>query len=67
MPSEGLSLDMDHERTSVMGYRTLFEGSGIYHSNTGLQITHDMYINGYFMLLFDLPLIGGVGGSYVTP
>jgi len=31
-----------------------FEGRGIHHSNTGLQITHDMYINGYFMLLFDL-------------
>jgi hypothetical protein len=53
VPSEGLSLDMDHEKTSVMGYRTLFEGSGIHHSNTGLQITHDMYINGFFMLLFD--------------
>jgi hypothetical protein len=45
---------MDHEKTSVMGYRTLFEGSGIHHSNSGLQITHDMYISGYFMLLFDL-------------
>jgi hypothetical protein len=33
---------------------TLFEGSGIHNSNTGLQITHDMYIAGYFMLLFDL-------------
>ena len=53
VPSEGISLDMDHEKTSVMGYRTLLEGSGIHHSNTGLQITH-MYINGYFMLLFDL-------------
>ena len=53
MPSEGLTLDMDHEKTSVMVYRTLFEGSGIHHSNTGLQITH-MYINGFFMLLFDL-------------
>ena len=42
VPCEGLSLDMDHEKTSVMGYRTLFEGSGIHHSNTGLQITHDM-------------------------
>ena len=39
---------------SVMGYRTLYEGFGIYHSNTGLLITHDMYINGYLMLLFDL-------------
>jgi len=45
---------MDHEKTSVMGYRTLFEGSGIHHSNSGLQITHDMYIKGFFMLLFDL-------------
>ena len=45
---------MDHEKTSVMGYMTLFEGSGIHHSNSGLQITHDMYIAGFFMLLFDL-------------
>ena len=54
IPSEGLSLGMDHEKTSVMGYRTLFEGSGIHHSNAGLQITHDMYIAGYFILLFDI-------------
>jgi len=54
VPTEGLSLGMDHEKTSVMGYRTLFEGSGIHHSNWGLQITHDMYISGYFLLLFDL-------------
>ena len=47
-------MGMDHEKTYVMVYRTLFEGSGIHHSNSGLQITHDMYINGYFMLLFDL-------------
>ena len=53
-PAQGLSLGMDHEKASVMGYRTLFEASGIHHSNAGLQITHDMYINGYFMLLFDL-------------
>jgi hypothetical protein len=26
IPSEGLSLGMDHEKTSVMGFRTLFEG-----------------------------------------
>ena len=42
------------KNTSVMGYRTLFESFGTHHSNSGLQITHDMYINGYFMLLFDL-------------
>jgi len=54
VPNEGLSLGMDYEKTSVMGYRTLSEAYGIHHSNTGLQITHDMYINSYFMLLFDL-------------
>jgi hypothetical protein len=37
-----------------MGNRTLFEGSGIHHSNTGLQITPAVYINGYFMLVYDL-------------
>jgi len=33
-----------------MGYRKLFEECGIRHSNSGLQIIHDMYINGYFDL-----------------
>jgi len=28
-PSEVLSLGMDHEKTSVMGYRKFFEESGI--------------------------------------
>jgi len=51
---EGLTLGMDHEILSVMGYRTLFEESGIHNSNTGLQITHDIYINGYLILLFHL-------------
>ena len=50
---------MDHEKTSVMGYRTLFEGAGFHHSNSGLKITHDMHINGYFMVLFDLYQTGG--------
>jgi hypothetical protein len=54
IPSESLSLDTGHEKSTVMGYKTLFEGSGIHHSNSGLQITHDMYISGYFMLLYDL-------------
>jgi hypothetical protein len=43
-----------HEKTRVLGYRTLFEGPDIHHSNTGLQITRDMFITGYFVLLFDL-------------
>ena len=54
IPSGGLYLKTDNEKTSVMACRTLFEGSGIRHSNAGLQITHAMYVNGYFMLLFDL-------------
>ena len=46
VPSKGLTVDMDHGKKSVMGYRTLFEGSSIHHSKNCLQITHDMYING---------------------
>jgi len=51
---EGFTLGMDHEKASVLAYRTFFEGSGIHHSSASHQITHDMYIAGYFMLLFDL-------------
>jgi len=68
VPPEGLSLDMSREKTAVMEYRTLFEGSGIHHSNTGLQITPVKYINGYFMLVFDLrPNLAGSGGTYKIP
>jgi len=49
-----------------MGYRTPLEGPGILHSNTGLQITHDMYINGYFMLLFDLSPDRGVTEAHTS-
>jgi hypothetical protein len=52
--NEGLTTDIGHEKTSVMAYNTLFNSSGIHQSDTGPQITHDMFINGYFMLLFDL-------------
>jgi hypothetical protein len=55
VPSEGaITLDMDHEKTSVIDYRTLFTGSGIHHPSAGLLITHDIYIAGYFMLFFDI-------------
>jgi hypothetical protein len=37
-----------------MACRTPFTGSGIHHSNVSHQISHDMYINGFFVLLFDL-------------
>jgi len=51
-PNKGLSLGVDHEKTSVMGYRTLFEVSDINHSNAGHQIRHDIFINIYFVLLY---------------
>ena len=47
-------MNMGHEKTTVLVYNTLFEGSGIRHSNAELQGTHDMFKAGYFMLLFDL-------------
>ena len=46
-----VSLNMGHEKKSVKGHATLFEGIGIHHSNSGLQITHDMYINGFCMIV----------------
>jgi hypothetical protein len=54
IPSEGLHIETGREKTTVMGYRTLFEASGIRHSNAGLQIMHHMFIAGYYMLLFSL-------------
>jgi len=47
-------MNTGHEKTTIMGYGTIFEGSGVHHSDTGLQITHDMFIDGCFMFLFDL-------------
>jgi len=55
-----------HEKASVMGYRTLLEASGIHHSNSGLQITHDMYINGYYMLCFDLTPDGSASEGHTS-
>ena len=47
IPNEGLSMNIGHEKTSVLTYNTLFEGSWIHHSNAGLQLTHDVFIAGY--------------------
>jgi len=41
-PSEGPSLGIDQEKISVMGYRKMFEGSAIRHSNSEHKITHDI-------------------------
>ena len=54
IPSEGLPLYMSHEKTWVLDYNILFDGSGIRHSNVGLQVTHRLFMARYFMLLFDL-------------
>jgi len=63
-PNEGLTLGMDHEKTSVMGYTTLFEASSVLHLNTGQLKAHDMYINGYFMLLFNLTFDRGASQGH---
>jgi hypothetical protein len=54
IPSGDLTMDTGNEKTSVMAYRTMFVGSDIHYSNSGLQITHDDYIKVFFMLLFDM-------------
>jgi len=61
IPGESLYLDTGNEKTTVMGYESLFERSGIHHSNSGLPITHDVYIKGYFMLFFDLTPMAASG------
>ena len=65
LPSEGLTLDMYNEKY-VIGYRALFQGSDIHHSNSGLRITHDMYIDGYFMLLLNLTPDGCLSESHTS-
>ena len=67
VPRDGLSIDMDHEKTSVMGYRTLFGGCGIHHSNKGLQITQTYTSMASSCFSLSCLLIGGVGAAYVTP
>jgi len=54
IPSKRLSLNMRDEKTSVEGHAKRFEGIGIHHSNSGLQITHDMYTNGFSRIVYDL-------------
>ena len=66
VPSGGLSLNTSHEKSTTLAYQTLFNGSGIHHSNSGLQITHDLFINGYFMLVFDLTPDGSASDGHVS-
>jgi hypothetical protein len=55
IPTESLTVDPSHEKTTTLAYKTLYESFDIHHSNSELQIIHDMYINGHFKFLFDLP------------
>jgi len=57
---------MGHEKTSFMGYRKLCNASVIHHSNSGTQVTHDRYMNGYFMLLFDLAPDRGASNGHIS-
>ena len=66
IPSGGLHLNTDKEKTSVMAYRTLFEESGIRHSNAGLQISHAMYVNGYFMVHYGLTPDHGASDGHTS-
>ena len=66
IPSGGMHLNTDHEKTSFVAHGTLFEASGIHHVNVGLQITHYIYVTGYFKLLFDLTPIRGVSEGYTS-
>ena len=66
IPTGGLHLDTAREKGSVMAYRTFFDGSGIGHSNSGLQISHASFVNGYFMLFFDLTPDQGTSESHTS-
>ena len=64
IPSGGLHLNADNEKGSVMAYRTHIDGTGVRHSNAGLQISHTMYVNGYVMLFFNLTPDHGVSEGH---
>jgi hypothetical protein len=56
-----------YEKTTTLTYKTIFEGVGIHHSNAELQITHDMYINWYFMFLCDLKPYLAASEGHTSP
>jgi len=58
---------MSHEKTSVKGYAELFEGTGIHHSNSGLQISQNVYKRFLRDRVRSYARSGSVGRSHVTP
>ena len=57
---------MVHQKTSIVAYNTLFGGSGIRYSIAELQVTHHMFIAGYFMVLFDLTLVRAASEGHIS-
>jgi hypothetical protein len=47
-------MNIAQEKTSVLAFKTLFHESDIRYSNAELLLTRDMFVAGYFILLFDL-------------
>jgi hypothetical protein len=66
IPSETPIVDPSHEKTTTVAYKTLFEGTGIHHSNAGLQITHT-FVNEYFMLLYGLTPDQAASEGHTSP
>jgi hypothetical protein len=65
--SEGLLLDMGHVKTLFLAYNTLFEGSGIRHSNAGLQVTPYVYSGSFHAAVRSHTRPRRLGGSHFAP
>jgi hypothetical protein len=65
VPSGGLSPNTSREKSTTLEYQTLFNGSGIHHSNSGLLFSRDLFVKGFFMLLFDLTPDGSASNGHV--
>ena len=49
-----------------MAYQTLFSSLGIYHGNTGIQITPAQFMKGSFMLAFELTPDGCASDGHIS-
>jgi hypothetical protein len=58
---------MNNDKMSVLGYDTLFTCTGIHLGNTGLKVSHIMYLKGFIMLDYYLTPDLAVWRGNVTP
>ena len=58
-------MNTHQEEKALIGYGTHFQGSGIHQWNSGLQITQ-MFVNGYFMFLFQLTPLTSSSGRHTS-